>query len=397
MKSPQELAARLAQQWNSADWRERQLLGTAAAWPLTLSIGQPDTAVFLNDAALLRKHLQQWRAVEQQDLGSVQWQERRYRGGSDAVAVPTHWQLTRPSQYLAAIRHFKAPGHAQVQADYARLGAIIAAVEHPGFQRLLVRRLVQWRETPAEAVITAARISLQLAPGCAQGRPLRTLALQGNDSKFFERHARLLTALLDARFDGACSRQGLVDFLGAMAEDDHWLLVAPLAPGLLPFARQRVRASELRATPLPAHHILLVENESSLHQLPQPLPHTIAVLGAGLNLGWLDAPWLRERHVAYWGDLDTWGLHMLATARGHLPLLRPLLMDRACFDAHAAHAVAEPAPAPPPATLLPDEMALDAHLRTLAHGRLEQEFLPPALVARALQDWHKGGTGSTPA
>ncbi len=60
MKSPQELTARLAQQWNSADWRERQLLGTATAWPLTLPIGQPDTAVFLNDAATLRSHLQQF-------------------------------------------------------------------------------------------------------------------------------------------------------------------------------------------------------------------------------------------------------------------------------------------------------------------------------------------------
>ena len=49
MKSPQELAARLAQHWNSADWRERQLLGATAAWPLTLAIGQPDTAVFLNE------------------------------------------------------------------------------------------------------------------------------------------------------------------------------------------------------------------------------------------------------------------------------------------------------------------------------------------------------------
>ena len=97
MKTPQALAAKLAQQWHSADWRERQLLGTAAAWPLTLPIGQPDTAVFLNDAAALRSHLQQWRAVEDLGLGSVQWQERRYRGSSDAIAVPTHWQLAKPA------------------------------------------------------------------------------------------------------------------------------------------------------------------------------------------------------------------------------------------------------------------------------------------------------------
>ena len=395
MKSPQELAARLAQHWNSVDWRERQLLGATAAWPLTLAIGQPDTAVFLNDAAALRCHLQQWRAVEQHGLGSVQWQERRYRGSSDAIAVPTHWQLAKPSQCIAAISHFKVPGHAQVKSDYARLSTLIAGVERPGFQRLLVRRLVQWRETPTEAVIAAAHIALQLEPGCAQGKPLRALAVQGNDTKFFERHASLLTALLDERFDGEASRQGLVGFLGALPEDDHWLLIAPLSPDLLPFAQMRVRASELLTTPLPDSRILLVENERCLHQLPQPVAHTIAVLGAGLNLGWLAAPWLQGRRVAYWGDLDTWGLHMLATARHHLPHLQALLMDRATFSAHQHLAVAEPVHAPEPISgaQTPEEAALQAHLRAQARGRLEQEFLPTDTVHRAVRTWVNDNDG----
>ena len=395
MKSPQALAARLAQHWNSADWRERQLLGATAAWPLTLAIGQPDTAVFLNDAAALRCHLQQWRAVEQHGLGSVQWQERRYRGSSDAIAVPTHWQLAKPSQCIAAISHFKVPGHAQVKSDYARLSTLIAGVERPGFQRLLVRRLVQWRETPTEAVIAAAHTALQLEPGCAQGKPLRALAVQGNDTKFFERHASLLTALLDERFDGEASRQGLVGFLGALPEDDHWLLIAPLSPDLLPFAQMRVRASELLTTPLPDSRILLVENERCLHQLPAPVQDTIAVLGAGLNLGWLAAPWLQERSVAYWGDLDTWGLRMLATARHHLPHLHALLMDRATFSAHQHLAVAEPVHAPEPISgaQTPEEAALQAHLRAQARGRLEQEFLPTDTVHRAVRTWVNDNDG----
>ena len=395
MKSPQALAARLAQHWNSVDWRERQLLGATAAWPLTLAIGQPDTAVFLNDAAALRCHLQQWRAVEQHGLGSVQWQERRYRGSSDAIAVPTHWQLAKPSQCIAAISHFKVPGHAQVKSDYARLSTLIAGVERPGFQRLLVRRLVQWRETPTEAVIAAAHTALQLEPGCAQGKPLRALAVQGNDTKFFERHASLLTALLDERFDGEASRQGLVGFLGALPEDDHWLLIAPLSPDLLPFAQMRVRASELLTTPLPGSRILLVENERCLHQLPAPVQDTIAVLGAGLNLGWLAAPWLQERSVAYWGDLDTWGLRMLATARHHLPHLHALLMDRATFSAHQHLAVAEPVHAPEPISgaQTPEEAALQAHLRAQARGRLEQEFLPTDTVHRAVRTWVNDNDG----
>ena len=395
MKTPQALTAKLAQQWHSADWRERQLLGGGTAWPLTLSIGQPDPAVFLSDATALRNHLQQWRAVEDLGLGSVQWQERRYRGSSDAIAVPTHWQLAKPSQCIAAIRHFKVPGHAQVHSDYARLSTLIAGVERPGFQRLLLRRLVQWRDTPTDAVIAAARMALQLEPGCAQGKPLRALAVQGNDTKFFERHASLLTALLDERFDGEASRQGLVGFLGALPEDDHWLLIAPLAPGLLPFAQMRVRASELLTTPLPGSRILLVENERCLHQLPAPVQDTIAVLGAGLNLGWLAAPWLQERSVAYWGDLDTWGLRMLATARHHLPHLHALLMDRATFSAHQHLAVAEPVHAPEPISgaQTPEEAALQAHLRAQARGRLEQEFLPTDTVHRAVRTWVNDNDG----
>ena len=395
MKTPQALAAKLAQQWNSADWRERQLLGGGTAWPLTLSIGQPDPAVFLSDATALRSHLQQWRAVEDLGLGNVQWQERRYRGSSDAIAVPTHWQLAKPSQCIAAIRHFKVAGHAQVHSDYARLSTLIAGVERPGFQRLLLRRLVQWRDTPTDAVIAAARMALQLEPGCAQGKPLRALAVQGNDTKFFERHASLLTALLDERFDGEASRQGLVGFLGAQPEDDHWLLIAPLAPGLLPFAQMRVRASELLTTPLPGSRILLVENERCLHQLPAPVQDTIAVLGAGLNLGWLAAPWLQERSVAYWGDLDTWGLRMLATARHHLPHLHALLMNRATFSAHQHLAVAEPVHAPEPISgaQTPEEAALQAHLRAQARGRLEQEFLPTDTVHRAVRTWVNDNDG----
>lgn len=393
MKSPAECAGQLARHWQSADWRERQLLGGAAAWPLVVPIGSPGAQVFLGDAAVLRQHLEQWRDVERQGLGRVLWQERRYRGSSGAVTVPTHWHLAKPSEYVAAVSQLKAPGHAQLRADYARLGAIIAAVAHAGFRRLLVRRLLQWRETPAAAVIAAMQAALQLEPGCAQGRPLRALPLPGNDSKFLERHAGLLTALLDERFDGEASRQGLAGFLGALPEDEHWLLVAPLAPGLLPFARQRVRASELRDTALPACRILLVENERCLHQLHslrQPLEGTIAVLGAGLNLGWLSGPWLRERQVGYWGDLDTWGLHMLAIARGYLPHLQPLLMDQAVFDLHAHLAVAEPVHAPPQSALPAqpsDEAALDAYLRRLERGRLEQEFLPADVVARAVSDW----------
>ena len=388
MHSPQRLAAQLARHWQRADWRERQLVQGASHWPITLPIAQPTAAQFRDASAAVAQHLQAWRAIAAQGLGRVHWQARQYQAGSAPVELPRHWELTKPSDFIAVIRTLRPAGHADIAADYQALHAVLGQVDEP-FRRLLLRRLALWRGVPTQDVITAAHMALQLTPGCAAGRPLRALAVAGNDSKFFERYAALLTALLDVRFDGAASAQGLSTFLDASNDDEHWLLVAPLAPGLLPFARLRVAASELALTPLPGQRILLVENERCLHLLQglMPLADTIAILGAGLNLAWLAAPWLQEREVTYWGDIDTWGLQMLATARSHLPHLHALLMDRATFDAHTARAVAEPVPAPASTGLLPAEAALDAHLRTLQRGRLEQEFLPAPLVALALAQW----------
>lgn len=397
MQSPTQLAAQLARSWQRADWRERQLLQAASTWPLRLAVAAPTAAQFRDDSAAVVQHLQAWRAIASQGLGRVRWQARQYQAAAAPVDLPVQWELEKPSDYLAAMRALRPAGHADIAADYQALAAVLARVD-ARFHRLLLRRLALWRGVPTEDVVTAARMALQLTPGCAQGRPLRALAVAGNDSKFFERHAALLTALLDVRFDGAASRAGLTAFLDASADDEHWLLIAPLAPGLLTqlsFTRLRVAASELASTPLPARRILLVENERCLHLLQgaPPLPDTIAILGSGLNLAWLAAPWLQQRPVAYWGDIDTWGLHMLARARSHLPQLQALLMDRTTFDAHTRAAVAEPLPAPypEPGTLPPEEAALDAYLRTLDSGRLEQEFITPASVESAVRGWYRSG------
>lgn len=388
MRSPEQLAEQLARRWQRSDWREAHLLPNPGAWPLRLDVGAPSADSFRSASPALRQHLQAWRAVSERGPGSVQWTPRSYRGGAAPLDVPVQWTLERPSEALAAITRFAVNGHAEIAADYQALVAVLAQVDAP-FQRLLLRRLALWRHLPTEQVATAARVALQLTPGCAAGKPLRALAVAGNDSKFFERHASLLKALLDERFDGEASRQGLSDFLGASPEGEHWVLVAPLDAGLLPFRRQRVPTSELQHSALPAQRILLVENERSLHQLPTPLPQTIAVLGSGLNLAWLTAPWLQACDVAYWGDIDTWGLAMLASARRHLPQLHALLMDRATFDAHAERAVAEPVQASElsQSGLLAHEVALAQHLRTLDKGRLEQEFLPVETVAAAFATW----------
>ena len=386
MKSPDELAGLLTRQWHSADKREFRLLDTQA-WPLQLAIGRPPAALLAHHTAQVREHLARWRAVS---VGEVRWQDTTFRSAAEPVSLPLHWLLSSPEEWA------QASGDAQMQLELKRLRYLLERVD-PRFHALLIRQRGLWRERKDDEVVQATALALELEPGIAVGRPLRGVALAGIDSKFIERNRGLVTAMLDIRFEGQASQLGLTSFLDAADEGDHWLLVVPLAPGLLPFAQQRVRARELMDTPLPARHILLVENDRCLHLLPS-LPDTVAILGSGLDLAWLRTDWLRQRHLGYWGDMDTWGLHMLARARSLQPHLQPLLMERALFDRHApALAVTEPITAGSESLegLSDQEQGFYRHLLGLPKGRLEQEFLSSDIVASALSIWHQLGSESS--
>jgi len=377
MKSPTDIAARLARQWHRAPLRVERLL-SADSWPLRLPIGKPSGAQFAGQTAQVQAHVQRWRQVA---IGEVVWEAVNYRAGAEPVLMPVQWCLRSPSEWVAAT------ADDTVREEFALLENLVASVALR-YRELLVAERSLWRNKNPQDVVAAATLADSLSPGIARGRPLRLISGLAVDTKFIERHAALLTRLLDERYAGAASEQGLHDFLDAPAEKDHWLLVAPLEPGLLPFRRQRITAQELAETRLPGSRVLVVENEQCLHLLPE-LPGTIAILGAGLDLQWLGAEVFNCKNVAYWGDMDTWGLLMLARARSSCPVLSPLMMSRCCFEKFAAHrAVPEPVPAElPSAGLDEEEAAFFRFLFTQEKGRLEQEYLPADVVQNELFRW----------
>jgi len=80
-------------------------------------------------------------------------------------------------------------------------------------------RQLRWVINAGESVVLQSiRLAEALEPGCANGRPPRAVPLAGIDSKFFERNRTLIQQLLDVRFDGQASEQGLDAFLGALDE-----------------------------------------------------------------------------------------------------------------------------------------------------------------------------------
>lgn len=378
MKSPAEAKAVLRTQWQNPTLRELRLLGGPSQWPIRLPIGRPLPRTINRSLDEVKRHVESWREVR---TGQVLWEQVAYRSTAAPVDIPATWLLAKPSDWI------EAADDPSMRREFRSLATLVERTASD-FHSLLIRRRSLWSKTPLHEVIQATTLALSLSPGCAQGQSLRQLSLAGIDTKFFERNTQLVKALLDVRFDGEASRIGLEDFLGALRDGDHWLLVVDLDGSLLPFQKLRVRSSELKGASLPGDHLLIIENESCQHHLPRA-KGALAVLGTGFDLNWTDAAWTRQKKVAYWGDLDTWGLQFLAQARLAIPHLVPLLMNEAVFDEFRHLAVREPVVAEtvPPQGLTHDESRLLLRMLQEPQGRLEQEFLPLDLVRRAILDW----------
>ncbi len=378
MKSPDDIAKRLARQWNRTETRIERLLD--GEWPLCLTIGKPVGKQVIQNAVSVQAHITRWREVT---IGEIVWKPTRFRGVDEPIELPVRWELNTPSEWIEASQD----NH--VIQEFKTLEQIVSKT-NPLYREIFVRERSLWRSQAVGEVVATAKLADELSPGIAKGRPLRLLAGWGVDTKFFERNGKLLVRLLDERFDGAASEQGLHVFLDAFNEGDHWVMVIPLERSLLPFRRQRVTTRELAETLLPCTHLLVVENEQCSHLLP-PVNNTIAILGAGLDLSWLRSSVFGDKTVGYWGDLDSWGMLMLARARQHCPQLCPLLMERPVFDRHIDLAVTEPVCAGgiSPDGLTGEESAFYQYLIGLHKGRLEQEYIAESEVSRTIEDWRK--------
>lgn len=382
MRSPAELAARLTRQWHNNATRAERLLTPAQFWPLLLPIGKPTAIQMVQEAARVQQHIQSWRKVR---VGQVEYESVRYQRLVEPVELPVRWRLNTPSEWVQACQDV------QVQAEFAVLSQLIETSESC-MHELLVRERSLWRNKPLAEVQETIRLAARLEPGCAGGQPLRLLSGYGVDTKFVERNETLLRRLLDTRFAGAASEQGLLTFLDALEEKDHWLLLRPLENGLLPFERLRLTSATLAHTTLPASRVLVVENERCEHVLP-PLADCIAILGAGLDLAWLGGPALQDKQIYYWGDLDTWGLTMLARARQYHPSVQAVLMSHEVFAEHAEFAVVEPQQAGECdlSGLNGKEVELYRYLQQQVRGRLEQEFISQERVRTELAKALSGG------
>ncbi len=208
----------------------------------------------------------------------------------------------------------------------------------------------------------------------------RELPVRGVDSKWVERHNRLVWDLGEAltsqpvRIRLKAPTQFRVRLL-----DEHRSVC-----GLRDFAAS---ADELAHLHDPPRTVVICENLVSLLTLP-PFSEVLGMHGAGYAVGDLASiPWLRQARVLYWGDLDSHGFAILNRLRSHLPHAESVLMDPATLCAHLDLCV----PDSTPTTAELDHLTAlerEALCTLLSHDpalRLEQERIPYVFCCKTLE------------
>jgi hypothetical protein len=230
---------------------------------------------------------------------------------------------------------------------------------------------------------------------------IRHLDVHGADTKFVERHRKILTRLLDdvlpsERID--INASGLASRYGFRRRPSYlrFRLLTPV-PELPPVLTElELRTDELAQLDLTVATVFIVENKASYLALP-PIPGAMVVFGQGFGVTVLEAvPWLADRALVYWGDIDTHGFAILNRLRERIPSVKSILMDRATLLAHRAQLGTETNPTNAPlACLTAAEQDLYRDLIEDRYGasvRLEQERIRFSAVRRALEPWTLGSS-----
>jgi hypothetical protein len=228
------------------------------------------------------------------------------------------------------------------------------------------------------------------------GSTLRQLDIAGVDTKFIEARKPLLAELLDIVLppeviDVTAGQRNFEQRYGLASKPSQvrFRILDPRlsVQGLTDLA---VPAREFALLDLPVERVFITENEINGLAFPN-VSGSLVIFGLGYGLDRLsEVPWLHKRVVHYWGDIDTYGFHILDRLRVLFPDARSFLMDRETLRQHAPLWVREVSPYDGELTRLSSaERALYddlRHNRLGAQIRLEQERIPYGWLQRTLYE-----------
>ena len=155
----------------------------------------------------------------------------------------------------------------------------------------------------------------QLNRGMGKDQFLRALPVNSVDTKFIERHDKLIAHILTA-LNIMNQDESLDEFLQVLKKPDGYVVIRALDKKLnYLFPNMMVTADDLLTTEPPGKNLIIAENKESGLMLPA-LEDTVVIFSTGNNVSFAKAQWLKNKDkVLYWGDIDSWGFNILSHFR----------------------------------------------------------------------------------
>ena len=380
--TPPDLCAQVRRYWESGRLLAAPLLGESL-FPLELRLRGPDTRELSERFDDVRRWI---RELETESRYRIEWVDINHRllGRNRVparIVVPDERDALGLIGKLEDAQRFRALHRVTLEklpevTGWLARKPLVALEYADDWERILA--VLRW-------FISHPRSGLYL----------RQLDIAGVDTKFIEARKPLLAELLDTVLPpeppGAAAPRTFEQRHGLASKPSQIrfrILDRRLAiQGLTDLA---VPAREFARLELPAERVFFTENEINGLAFPD-VPGSIVIFGLGYGLERLsEVRWLAERALHYWGDIDTYGFHILDRLRSIFPGAGSFLMDRGTLFEHQALWVRESNPYDAElARLTDDERALYDDLRYHRVGdrvRLEQERIRFGWLESALRE-----------
>jgi hypothetical protein len=321
--SPEALRGQVERLWQSG-----RLLTDETLFPLELKLKRPGSRALSERFDEVRMWI---RELESEPAFQIEWAEVDHRvlGRNQ---VPVRVFVANRNDALRLIGRV-------AEAERIQSLAAATALRLPELNDWFARKpLVALENTTDWDRILDVLVWFRANPRC--GLYLRQLDIAGADSKFIETRKPLLAELLDALLIQVECPRGPRWF-----EQRYGLATKPLqirfrvldrrlaVSGLTDLA---VTVNEMATLDLRAGRVFITENEVNGLAFPA-VPDSIVIFGLGYGVEILSGiSWLAERELRYWGDIDTYGFHILDRLRATFPHAQSFLMDRSTLLAHEA-------------------------------------------------------------
>ena len=338
----------------------------AGSWPLSFALGAPDEKEALADFEVTARWARDW--MQLADSVHVVTVQRFWRTGSQLI--PTHIRFDSAAALAAFVGRAKDWNRAierlrQLAGDWPA----VQPLDRKTFSRLVSLSALEWQQTREFLLWVERHPTSGLLP--------RQLPIPGVDSKWFETHRTLCTALRRATAGDEGEGFGLrtLEKLLTLRVLDPQLRAG--LGGLSDFSAEPGVLAALRWHP---RVVIVCENLQCAYSFGD-IEGAVVIAKQGYAVDVLSRlPWLASARILYWGDLDTHGFAILNRFRSYFPRAESILMDETVLLGNRALWASEPDQNLQSLSLLtePEHAVLDT-LRSSAYGpsvRLEQERIP---------------------